>query len=103
MIHVPGHMRWHLAKLFDKFQDTCWAELVVWALYPENHPFMELFELRHSAGRCGARGEHPYCGKCLCLWPHYLDALCQEEERVEFTKFANRRSNAKTDNHQIHL
>jgi len=57
-------LRWKIAVLLNRLPDTCWAELVMWAEFPENHEFMEVFSLRHSAGYCERMGDTPYCGKC---------------------------------------
>ena len=57
-------MRWLIIRLLNRLEDTCWAELVLWAIYPEIHPFDEIFEMRGTAGQCERRGELPYCGKC---------------------------------------
>ena len=59
-----GRIRWLIARFLDRFDDTCWASLALWALFPENHSFEEVFEMRNTAGRCAAHGEAPYCGKC---------------------------------------
>ena len=59
-----GWFRYKIAKLMDRLDDTCWAELVLWAVNPELHPFWEILEMRHTAGQCEKRGEPPYCGKC---------------------------------------
>ena len=57
-------LRWKIAVLLNRLPDTCWAELVMWAEFPENHEFMEVFSLRHSAGHCERMEDTPYCGKC---------------------------------------
>jgi hypothetical protein len=57
-------IRWQIALLLNKFSDTCWADLVVWAIYPENHDFHEVFWKRGTAGQCEHLGAEPYCGKC---------------------------------------
>lgn len=57
-------IRWVIARIMDRSPDTCWASLVIWAIYPDEHPFLEILELRHTAGRCG---DSPYCGKCYIL------------------------------------
>ena len=56
--------RWRVAWFLDRFPDICWSDLVSWADIPELHPFNEIFEIRHTAGRCARLGEPPYCGKC---------------------------------------
>ena len=60
-------VRWQIACLLDRFPSVCWAGAVTWAQFPEDHPFSEIFELRYTAGRCGAGGDAPYCGKCAVL------------------------------------
>ena len=57
-------VRWALARFMDRYADTCWADLVMWAICPELHPFIEIFEMRRTAGQCEAAGWTPYCGKC---------------------------------------
>ncbi len=57
-------MRWIIALLLNRFQDTCWADLVTWATYPEWHSFAEIFSARDKAGFCARNGETLYCGKC---------------------------------------
>jgi len=57
-------IRWIIARLMDRFSDTCWVSLALWAMLPGNHPFWEILELRHTAGNCEIRGEPSYCGKC---------------------------------------
>jgi len=57
-------IRWQLAFLLNNFSDTCWTELVLWVINPDEHDFSEIFRMRGTAGRCGRLGEPPYCGKC---------------------------------------
>jgi len=64
---LAAAMRWRLAQFLDKKPDVCWAAAVMWARFPGNHPLNEVFELRHTAGRCEAGGDLPYCGKCAVL------------------------------------
>ena len=56
--------RMRIAEWMNRFPDTCWHDLVCWAVYPENHQFIEIFSQRGSAGQCVASGCTPYCGKC---------------------------------------
>lgn len=58
-------IRWQIALFLDRFPDVCWANVASWAIYPEYHAFSEIFGLRGTAGRCGAGGDIPYCGKCV--------------------------------------
>jgi len=58
-------LRWFLARLLNRFGDTCWVDLVLWAINPGHHPFSEILEMRNTAGLCESRGETPYCGKCI--------------------------------------
>ena len=55
-------MRWLIIRLLNRLEDTCWADLVMWAIGPK--PFSEILEMRGTAGQCQRRGELPYCGKC---------------------------------------
>jgi hypothetical protein len=57
-------LRWKLALFLDRYPDTCWADLVMWAVYPELHPFAEIFQMRGTIGQCERAGCTPYCGKC---------------------------------------
>lgn len=69
MIHLyeklAAAMRWQIAQILDKFSDVCWARAALWAIFPEHHPFSEVFELRDTVGWC--EGSLPYCGKCMVL------------------------------------
>ena len=42
--------------------DICWVQAVMWAIYPENHDFSELFDLRGTAKDC-RENEPCYCMK----------------------------------------
>lgn len=69
--NLKANIRWVIARCLDRFPDVCWANVAMWAHFPENHDFTEVFELRHTAGRCEANGDLPYCGKCAVLkQPH---------------------------------
>lgn len=57
-------IRWQTALYLRDREGWCWAELVLWALCPESHPFWEILELYGTQGQCERRGELPYCGKC---------------------------------------
>ena len=61
---MSSWIRWRVAELLDLFSDTCWADLCMWAYFPELHPFREIFKMRGRAGQCERMGEVPYCGKC---------------------------------------
>lgn len=61
---ISAWLRWQLAVLMNRLDDTCWTCLVMWALNLECHPFGEILDLRHTRGNCEARGEVPFCGKC---------------------------------------
>ena len=65
MIKICGWFRWQIALLLDRLADTCWAELVMWAQFPEHHEFGEILDMRNTAGHCDRLGETAYCGKCL--------------------------------------
>jgi hypothetical protein len=65
MDKVREWFRWQIALLLDRFSDTCWAELVMWAQFSEHHEFGEISDIRNTAGHCGRMGETAYCGKCL--------------------------------------
>ena len=62
--------RWWIACLLDRFKDTCWVDLYLWAEYKCNHAFMEIFDIRGSAGQCARRDEYAYCGKCEATGVH---------------------------------
>ena len=55
--------RMRIAQLLDRYPDTCWATLVMWAQFPECHRFREIFRMRHTAGFCDDQPYY-YCGKC---------------------------------------
>lgn len=57
-------LRWWIANLMNRYDDTCWVDLALWAINPEFHPFDEIRDLRHTAGHCARMGCVPYCGKC---------------------------------------
>jgi len=57
-------IRWQIALLLNRLPDTCWADLVCWAVYPEIHAFWEILNIRGTAGFCARHGDTPYCGKC---------------------------------------
>lgn len=67
---MKGWLRWRIALWMNRYQDTCWAELVMWYVCPELHPFAEILEMRGTAGGCERRGELPYCGKCEAKHDH---------------------------------
>jgi len=54
-------MRWKIAEFLNRYADTCWEDLAIWAIYPKHHAFSEIFSMRHRAGGCD---DMPYCGKC---------------------------------------
>jgi len=61
---LKAWLRWRVACALDHFPDTCWTELVLWALN-DDRPLAEAFELRHSVKRCTKlRGQPLFCGKC---------------------------------------
>ena len=38
-------LRLKIAAVYDRrIEDACWASMVLWAVYPEHHPFRELWE-----------------------------------------------------------
>jgi len=56
---VSENLRMKIAEWMNQYPDTCWADLVCWAVYPEmEHPFCQIFRMRHTRMFCG------YCGKC---------------------------------------
>ena len=59
---MKGKLRWMIARWFGRRPDTCWADVVMWAVMKQ--PLGELPELRGTRGQCERRGEVPYCGKC---------------------------------------
>lgn len=58
MIRVP------IAEWMNRYQDTCWQDLVLWSVHPSLHPFYEILDMRGTAGFCERNGNRPYCGKC---------------------------------------
>lgn len=61
---IQSRIRWPIAKWMDRYDDTCWGELGLWALIPDNHEFREILEMRHSRGQCIKEGLPGWCGKC---------------------------------------
>lgn len=57
-------LRWCIAEWLNLYHDVCWAKLVMWAIYPGQHDFWEILDMRGTAGFCARHGETPYCGKC---------------------------------------
>ena len=57
-------IRWLIANWMNRYPDTCWCDLGMWAEFPESHPWSEIHEMRGTVGRCDEMGEHSYCGKC---------------------------------------
>ena len=68
----PRIIRWPIACWMNRYPDTCWADLVCWAVYPTQHEFGEIFDMRHTSSACG------YCGKDCA--PNSWTAV-QEETR----------------------
>lgn len=64
---IKATIRWQIALFLNRFHDVCWTDAAMWALFPENHVFSEVLDLRNTAGRCTAMGETAYCGKCTVL------------------------------------
>ena len=54
---MPRIIRWPIAVWMNRYSDTCWAELVMWAVHPAWYEFGAIFEIRHTSSACG------YCGK----------------------------------------
>ena len=61
-------LRWRVVGWVSRHYETrtCWADIVGWAVYPEDHAFLEVFDLIHD-------GEPPMCtrdaeqnGSCYC-------------------------------------
>lgn len=61
-------LRWKIIEWLNRYVDTCWADLVNWAVYSQDHLFVEVFSLRGSARACFHCGD-VYCGKCLQIRP----------------------------------
>jgi hypothetical protein len=63
---VVSRVRAWIVRLLDRSPRTCWAELVLWWAYPEDHPFFEIFNCGNSRiwyqSCTPQRGA--YCGKC---------------------------------------
>jgi len=60
-----GMMKWLRYWLIDKLNRNptlCWAELVIWAEFPENHKFSEIFRLDNFRAK-----KSNYCFKCLYI------------------------------------
>jgi hypothetical protein len=64
MEKITVWLRWKLALFLNRYADTCWADLVIWAVYPEDYPFGDVFYMRNRAGCCEQSGHYNYCGKC---------------------------------------
>jgi hypothetical protein len=60
-------IRMKIAEFLDRREDTCWAELAMWALFPECHDFREIFDGLPRRGGCERRDESNYCGKCSVM------------------------------------
>ena len=77
-------IRWKIALLLDRRRDTCWAELVSWAL-DSGCPFMEFRRCIGLAGRCARLGgDYGYCRKCEITGLHQeiLFGIRQAEMRA---------------------
>ena len=61
--------RFKIINFLNKFESSCWADLVVWATTPEGSSYMELWPYRawhkESVWGCDCPEEQgAYCGKC---------------------------------------
>ena len=58
-------IRWHIAEFFNRYPDTCWAQMAIWALFPDGHDFYDVLDFRHSTGECTKESSSGfcYCGK----------------------------------------
>lgn len=68
-IRLEKAFRWRIVQVLDNLESFCWAELVLWAIFPEQHDFADLLTTR-DAGQCARLGETPYCGKCALTGRH---------------------------------
>ena len=50
-------LRWKIVALLDRFPDTCWMNLVMWALFPCTRAFEDCL---HQT----CNDDFLYCGKC---------------------------------------
>lgn len=65
LLKLRTWFRWKIAHFLNRYLDVCWAELVPWAMIDTfDRPFLDILEIRGSAGQCFRHGETAYCGKC---------------------------------------
>jgi hypothetical protein len=77
--------RWRIAGFMDHYRDTCWSRLVEWAHIPDEHGWLDVWYLRHTAGRCYRSGDTPYCGKCWVTGLHVeLGGMSREEAEADW-------------------
>lgn len=55
-------MRLKVAGLVDRYTNACWADLVMWAIYPEHEH--SLRDAIHSGKDCEREAQE--CGSCYC-------------------------------------
>lgn len=67
---ISEWLRWKIAVFMDRYRDTCWADLVLWA-NDGGAGWAKIFGIRNTAGHCARLGEIPYCGKCHCSGLQY--------------------------------
>lgn len=64
-------IRWRMADFMDGYRDTCWCRLVGWAGRATGEEgWLDVWDLRGTAGRCARAGETAYCGKCAVTGVH---------------------------------
>ena len=68
LTRLHKRLRWGVAGWVSRRYETrtCWADLVMWCVYPEDHAFLEILDLIHD-------GPPPMCvrdaeqnGSCYC-------------------------------------
>lgn len=67
MENLKKKIKWEIAKFLNNFEETCWADLVVWATTKSS--LLELWPWRRwykeSVWGCDClQSEGAYCGKC---------------------------------------
>jgi len=68
---IEKKLRLWIADLLNRREDTCWAELVLWAVGDRNR-FDIMNWKRYTTQSCrlnAKEGEYAYCGKCEIFFP----------------------------------
>ncbi len=76
-----GWLRWRIARWFERHEDACWADLVLWVLY---EPFWELGQRLDRGGECRKEAAEVgwcYCGKFITKEhaEHFNDSIIVDE------------------------